>query len=73
LIDKTTKIIQKYNAEYGNITKLLKEKGSKNKLFRNRNKLTTHSRTPPDIMKTFRNLFKAKITLAESKDPSKYL
>jgi hypothetical protein len=52
---------------------MLKEKGSKHKLLRTRNKLTTHSRTPPDIMKTFRNLFKAKITTSQSKNPSKYI
>lgn len=52
---------------------MLKEKGSKHKLLRMRNKLTTHSRSPPDIITCFRNLFKAKITLAESKIPSRFI
>jgi hypothetical protein len=53
------------------MTKLLKEKGSKHKLMKMRNKLTAHSRASPDILKTFRNLFKAKIINAESKSPAK--
>ena len=65
--------MQKYSADFPDTTKMLKEKGSKHKLLRMKNKLTAHSRASPDILKTFRNIFKAKITNAESKDPSKFI
>ena len=52
---------------------MLKQKGSKNQLLRMIGRLTGHSTAPPAILKSFKNVFKAKIVNVESKNPEKYI
>lgn len=38
-----------------------------------KNKLTAHSRANPEILKTFSNMFKAKIMLVEYQEPGRFV
>lgn len=72
MLKQTFKILDIYEAEYANNTKKLKEKGSKNKFFHRRNRLTMHSRVNPAMLRMMGNLFRAKILQAESQSPLRY-
>jgi hypothetical protein len=55
--------------QYPEVTKRLKEKGSKFKLLHQKNKLTAHSRVSPDIMKVMLNVYTHRIKLGYYTDP----
>ena len=57
------KVSEEYINNYLEIGKKLKNKDYKNKLFQVKNKMTTHSRMPPDVIKTLRNYVKGCLLL----------
>jgi hypothetical protein len=69
LIPKIDSYIRQYAAEYDWIGKKLKEKGSKHKYFQLKNKMTSSSRTHPQLLSLLWNLFKAKIMMSSITSP----
>ena len=47
LLEKVKRFLRIYTEQYADITKKLKEKGSKLKFLHQKNKLTAHSRVSP--------------------------
>lgn len=72
MLKQTSKILDIYEAEYANNTRKLKEKGSKNKFFYRKNRMTAHSRANPHILRMLDNLFTAKIMQADSQSPLRF-
>jgi hypothetical protein len=67
-LGRCLKITQAYAKEYDEITKRLKEKGSKNLYFFRKNKLSGHSRASPNIMEAFYNYTKALLLTGDPKN-----
>ncbi len=61
------RVTQAYCKEYDEITKRLKEKGSKNLYFFRKNKLSGHSRSSPLIMEAFYNYTKSLLLTSDPK------
>lgn len=61
--DLAHKVSEDYIATYAEIGRKLKNKDYKLKLFQTKNKLTTHSRLHPEIIRTLRNYIRALLLL----------
>lgn len=72
LLEITNRHMKDYAIEFPEITKKLKEKGSKFKFFHMKNKLTGHSRANPDLLKMLVNMTYVKVLMASSKSLEKY-
>jgi hypothetical protein len=60
---KAETLSEAYISSYPDISKKMKEKGSKYKLLHMKNRITSHSRMHPEKIKTFKCYFKALVLL----------
>lgn len=72
ILDEANKYFKIYTENYADITKKLKEKGSKFKIFHMKHKLTTHSRVAPDILRSMFSIYTNRIKLGVFTSPEKY-
>ncbi len=72
LIDQSAKLLNVYTQQYSEITKKLKEKGSKLKYLHQKNKLTPHSRVNPEVLKNLKNMNAIRIVMNCETIPEKY-
>jgi hypothetical protein len=73
MLKQVSKLLDVYEAEYANTTLRLREKGSKNKFFHKKNKLTAHSRAYPCMIRMLEHLFTAKLAQLDDPSPKKYI